>query len=224
MSRIVAICILLLPLFGFESGLAQGFINLNFEMANVPNVPTNQIGAFVSVTDGMPGWTAYYLGQPNLIGHNTVSGGGAVVAIEGPSWPSSQILQGNYTAYVIGSTAGPSASAYIEQTGQIPMNSMSIQFYVDQSGFANFQVSFAGNNIPITQIGTGPNYDIMGGNISEYAGQTGLLQFTALPDSGGYLDNIEFLTSPVPEPGAFGFLILGGSVFLGLKRRLKLLP
>jgi hypothetical protein len=54
-----------------------------------------------------------------------VSTGGAAIAIEGPSWPSSQILQGNYTAYIVGSDFGTPASAYIAQTGQIPMNSMS---------------------------------------------------------------------------------------------------
>ena len=166
----------------------------------------------------MPGWSFYDAEAGGQIGHNTLSAGGAAVAIEGPSYPSSDILQGNYTAYVNGSEFGPPTSAYIDQTGQIPMGSMSIQFYVDQSGFANFQVTFAGNLIPTTQIGSGPNYYIMGGNISAYAGDSGNLQFTALPGTGGFLDNILFSTSPVPEPGVLA-LLTTGAVIVGLGRR-----
>src|SRR5262245_62068485 len=121
---------------------AQGFINFNFESANIPDVPTNQVGSLVSVSLGMPGWSASYLVGPDLIGHNTVSGGGAAVAIEGPFSPASQILEGNYTAYVFGSLAGPPKSGFIAQTAQIPNGSLSLQFWVNQSAFSLFQVTF----------------------------------------------------------------------------------
>jgi hypothetical protein len=97
---------------------------------------------------------------------------------------------------------------------------MSIQFYVNQSSFATFQVTFGGNIIPTTQIGTGPNYDIMAGDVSAYAGQMGELRFTAPPGEGGFLDNIQFLTTPVPEPGTLA-LLAAGAVLLRLRRGRK---
>jgi hypothetical protein len=96
-------------------------------------------------------------------------------------------------------------------------------FYTDQSSFATFQVTFGGQPIPVEQIGVGPNYYIMGGDISAYAGQTGELRFTALPDTGGFLDNIQFSMSPVPEPGTMA-LFATGAVFLALRRRRNAMP
>ncbi len=74
--------------------------------------------------------------------------------------------------------------------------------------------------IPVEQLGSGPNYFIMGGDISAYAGETDELRFTALPGTGGLLDNIEFSVSPVPEPGMMGWMMLGG-IFLGSRLRWK---
>jgi hypothetical protein len=209
--------------FGMHSGLSQSFVNLNFESANVPNVPTNQLGGLVSITLGMPGWTANpYVVEPDMIGHNNMSTGGAFVSIDGPSWPSSQILQGNYSDYIVGSRFGTPASAYIAQTGTIPMFSESIVF--DTSLGADFQVTFGGQAIPTEQLGTGANYVIMGGDVSAFAGQSEELRFTALPNvGGGFLDNIQFLTSPVPEPGTLA-LLAAGAAFLGLRRSRKTLP
>jgi hypothetical protein len=218
MKRAVAICILIL-LVGISRGYCQAFTNLNFESANVPNVPTNQLGGLISVALGMPGWTANpYVVGPDMIGHNNMSTGGAFISIDGPSWPSSQILQGNYSAYIVGSRFGTPASAYIAQTGTIPMFTESIVF--DTSLGADFQVTFSGQAIPTEQLGTGPNYVIIGGDVSAYAGQTDELRFTALPNvGGGFLDNIQFLTSPVPEPGTLPFLGAGaGAMMLGLRR------
>jgi hypothetical protein len=214
---VLAICAILL--FGSQCGFSQSFVNLDFESANVPDVPTNQGGGNVSVTLGMPGWTAYLgAGQSSQIFHNDVSGGGALVAIEGPQWPSAEILQGNYTAFIIGSQFSTPTSAAIAQTGQIPMNSESLLFYTSQSSFASFQVTFGGQQIPVEQIGVGPNYYIMGGDISAYAGQTAELRFTALPDTGGFLDNIQFSMSPVPEPATLA-VFATGAVLLALRRR-----
>jgi hypothetical protein len=212
--------LLLLLRVGGERGFCQAFTNLNFESANVPNVPTNQGGAIVLVASGMPGWTANpsALG-PNMIFHNGVSDGGAAIAIEGPQWYSSQILQGNYTAYIVGSRFGTPASAYIAQTGTIPMFTESIVF--DTSLGADFQVTFGGQTIPTEQLGTGANYVIMGGDVSAFAGQSEELRFTALPNvGGGLLDNIQFLTSPVPEPGTLA-LVGVGAALLGLRQGRK---
>jgi len=77
--------------------------------------------------------------------------------------------------------------------------------------------------IPLVQIGSTQNYEIMAGNISTFAGQTGQLLFTALPGTednagSGLLDNIEFSSLPVPEPNEIALAALG-ALFLGFCRR-----
>jgi hypothetical protein len=58
-------------------------------------------------------------------------------------------------------------------------------------------------------------------DISAYAGQTGQLLFSVPPQSsGGILDNIQFSSTPVPEPGTFGLFAMGGALLAW--RRLKL--
>jgi hypothetical protein len=50
------------------------------------------------------------------------------------------------------------------------------------------------------------------------------LLFSVPPQtSGGILDNIQFSTTPVPEPGLFGLFALSG-VFLGCCRLEKAVP
>jgi hypothetical protein len=175
----------------------------------------------------MPGWMAYLNSvQLSQISHNTVSGGGAVVAIEGPQWGGlglGQIPEGNYAAYVMGSTFGTQASASVAQTGQIPQGSESLTFYMSpffssQSSLNIFQVSIGGQIVPLEELGTTPNYDIMGADVSAYAGQTAELRFTALPDTGGYLDNIQFSVSPVPEPETLA-LFATGALLLAFRRK-----
>ena len=55
-----------------SDGYGQGnFINLDFELANVPDIPAGQYGADVSSTDGVPGWTTYIgTNQGTTIRHN----------------------------------------------------------------------------------------------------------------------------------------------------------
>jgi hypothetical protein len=184
-------------------GVAQStFQNLDFEAANVPNVPPLQFGSDVLVTDGVPGWTVYLGGIPqSSMLHNNMSLGAAEVAIYGPQWFSSDILQGNYTVSLQPSTAGPATSASIGQTGLIPQTAESLSFY----GNGGFVVTFNGYQIPLTTLGSGANYTVLGGDISAFAGQTGELLF----QGGGLLDNIQFSNLPVPEPSTFGLSALG---------------
>jgi hypothetical protein len=182
------------------------FQNLDFEQANVPDVPAGQVGSNVSVIDGVPGWTVYLGGiQQSSMFHNNMSLGAAEVAIDGPQWHSSQILEGSYTVSLQHSTAGPATMPAIGQTGQIPQTAESLAFYGGRSVAGAYIVSFAGQTIPVVTIETTPAYIVFGGDISRFAGQTGELLF----QGNGELDNILFLDQPIPEPGVFGLSALG---------------
>ena len=202
---------------------AQGFVNLNFESANVPVVPAGQLGTNVLVSQGIPGWTAYEgLMQVSQIGHNDVSLGGPYLSIQGPQWNSAQILVGNYTMLIQGSFGGaPSGSAAIGQSGLVPIATQSLQF-ISNPG-SNFQVTFNNQIIPIIPINSFPNFTLFGGDISLFAGQSGELRFTGLANGGGLLDSIIFSASSIPEPSIYSLLgcgvLLFGAARATFKRR-----
>src|SRR6266576_909632 len=91
--------------FGLVNTLcAQGFLNLNFEAANISgfspgasNVPTNA---------ALPGWTAHYF-QPGagiepvpVVWYDTASLGGAVISINDTNTGSGFVpLQGRFSAW-----------------------------------------------------------------------------------------------------------------------------
>ena len=205
MKRIVSICLLILWV-GISRGYCQAFTNLDFEQ---PILPLNPVNYQVPTTAAMPGWTAYTYGSPaSQVGYNAVSLGAAAVSLQGPG-SLETILQGSYSVELQPATGGPPGTAAIGQTAQIPGNSLSFTFFA-QLG-SQFQVTFGGQNIPLVEFASTANYDIMGGDISAFAGHTEELRFTG----GGILDNIQFLTSPVPEPGTLA-LLGAGAVLLGL--------
>jgi hypothetical protein len=189
---------------------AQGtFQNLNFEAANVPDVPPGQGGDPVLVSEGVPGWTVYIGGiEQSSMFHNDRSIGAAEVGIYGPQWNSVQILEGRYTVSLQHSTAGPPTMPAIGQWGQIPQAAESLTFYGDRSVIGAYIVSFAGHSIPVATLGSTSTYIIFGGDISAFAGQTGELLF----EGNGELDNIVFSDQPIPEPSVFGLVALGASL------------
>jgi hypothetical protein len=179
------------------------FQNLNFEQANVPVVPFGQFGADVTSLDGVPFWTTYIgSNQVFSIFHNNASLGSAAIAILGPDWSSQSILEGSYTVRLQASTAGPSRTAAIGQTGQIPAGTQSLEFF----GTGGYTVTFAGQQITLVSLGSTASYTIFGGDISSFAGQTGELRI----QGGGLLDNISFSNQAIPEPSMFGIFVLGG--------------
>jgi hypothetical protein len=182
------------------------FQNLNFEQALVPDIPSGQGGNIVSVSNGVPGWAVYLGGvQQSSMVHNDRSLGAAAVAIDGPQWASSQILEGKYTVSLQHSTAGPAITAAIGQTGQVPQTAESLAFYGDRSVIGAYVVTFAGQPISLVTLGSTSAYIIFAGDISPFAGQTGELLF----QGNGELDNITFSNLPIPEPSVFGLSTLG---------------
>lgn len=110
---------------------AQAFTNLDFESATVSNLAPNT-EEYVSVADGLPGWSAYIgTNQLAVVGHNVITLGAANVGVFGPDYYSeefTQALQGAYSAILQPGGFSPSESASIAQTGLIPASANSVQF------------------------------------------------------------------------------------------------
>ncbi len=187
-----------------QTALTQGFINLNFESANVAAYGPGPTG--VPTTNGIPGWTAYIFGNPqSYIFYNTLSLGAASVDLQGTNSGFTPI-QGRFFVLLQGNSGGQPISAGIGQTGQIPMDALALTFW-GISGQSN--VTFNGQVLNVNRIGTTGSYGIYGADISAYAGQTGELLFTAYAAQWQYVDNIQFLSTPIPEPGSLALAALG---------------
>ena|ERR1035438_202029 len=222
-------------LFGAGRVTGQGtFQNLDFESATVIPAPGG-----IYASNAIPGWTAYYGSSANptksstsIIGYDGVSLGGATVFLEDGTHPlggGPNPLQGLYSVLLEGSEDGVTAAS-IGQSGQIPLNANSLTFILNLNPTVfgrNLQITFNGQIIPFVQIGSTANYDIMGGNISSFSGQTGQLLFTALGGTEftvgyGLLDNIQFSDQSVPEPNLFSLSAVGACLvgwrFLGRRR------
>jgi len=204
------LCVLLaaLPLVALSQGT---FGNLNFEQANP--VPAGQ-PFIVAASNGIPGWVSY-LGP--TIFYDTVSLGGAAISLHDSASLFYQPLQGSYGILLQGSGAGPDVSAAIGQTAQIPIGSLSLRYWADP--LSRLQVTFGGQLIEMVKLGSTVNYDVLGGDISMFAGQTAELRFTGPANAGGFFDNVFFSAQQIPEPSAVGLFGLGALLF-GCRSRL----
>ena len=187
---------------------AQSFLNLNFEAANVSAYGAGSIPAI----NGIPGWTPYVNGsQVSQILYNTINLDEPAVTIQGTNSSSLTPIQGNFSVLLQGgSVYATGSSSAIGQTGQIPITAQSLTFW----GGDNY-VSFNGQPLSIVLLGIGsnPNYNIYGADISAFAGQTGQLLFTAPKLTGAIIDNIQFSSSTVPEPSELALGALGALLF-----------
>jgi hypothetical protein len=225
-SKLISIIFTAAILSWTEASFAQGFTNLNFESATFDVDPAGRFYPYsVYASNAIPGWTAYIGGFPQTdILSNGFTLNDAAVSLQGTNgmiqafaafagqW--SILLQASYQEIA-------PATAAIGQTGLIPLLDKSLIFCANTSLSVisnNLQVTFNGSIIPYSAIGAGIGYTIYGANISGFAGQTGQLLFTAGYDTYAELDNIQFSSSPIPEPSAF-YLAALGALFLGFRRR-----
>jgi hypothetical protein len=227
---------------GIARGFCQAFTNLNFESANIPS--GTQPNSSIDISSAMPGWSAYqYSSQTGTEGapvyYDEISGGGPIIALDdknasaGPGLPFTP-LQGKYSAVLQG--GGPPLGQYsvtISQTGLVPAGTESLQVYVGTTTqylfpVGDFIVALGGQTIDMVPLQTFSTYTVYGGDVSAFANNDETLSFTSLPPVGTppsmlILGNIQFLTSPVPEPGTLSLLGTGATL-LGLRRGRKYLP
>lgn len=204
----------------------QGFVNFDFENPILPLMP---VYFQVPASQAIPGWTVYMASstygtnQLEQIVYNTIDLGGGGAFLEDANAPSGggpPPIQGAYSVLLHGSRAAGPYTFSIGQTGPIPLTAQSLTFFAQAY---NYQVTFNGQLISFNVLSNAANYSVYGADISNYAGQTGELLFSALgysqDTSAGYLllDNIQFSSTPIPEPSVLGLLALSGILF-GLRR------
>ena len=199
----------------------QGFLDLDFESANVSAYSS---GDAVPVTNAFPDWSAY-MGPPgnptelslSTVLYDGVTTGGALISLQNanalaPNGP----IQGNYSAFLEGSIPGAESTASLGQIGNIPVNAESLIFW---DYCSELNVSFDGQALSLLTISNTVNYTVYAADISSFAGETGQLLFTAPVDEGAILDNIQFSSSPVPEPGTLALCALGALSFALCQRK-----
>lgn len=220
-SGIVTIGLLL---FGDQVVYSQSFVNLDFEDAEIiPLVGNPYYPYAVASTNALPAWSVYVGGTTdNVVHYDDLSLGAAWVSIHDTNSIAVtdgffSILQGRYTVALQPLFPGGAISAAIGQVGTVPATSQSIRFYAT----GQIAVSFAGQGIPTFLLGSTPTYNIYGGDISAFDGQTGELKFQGIVVPGGFgpaLDNIFFSNQPIPEPSSFALFGVG-ALLLGFFRR-----
>ena len=196
----------------------QGFVNLDFESANVSGYSPG----YVPISATLPSWTAYYgpSGNPTqsgalaTIAYNSLSLGGALVVLVDTNMGSPYTaIQGTYSLLLEGSTPFAATSASIGQTGTIPLTAQSLTFI---GRIGSLQISFNGQPLTYLITGSTANYNIYGADVSAFAGQTGQLLFTS-PVTSALLDNIQFSSTSVPEPSIISLFAVS-AVFFGFRR------
>lgn len=195
---------------------AQGYVNLDFESPILPLVP---VFSEVPAANAIPGWKPYVGGVAvSSVLYNTVTLGSAAVCLHDAGSVYAP-LEGDYSVLLLSSDAihGLQSSA-IGQSGQIPAYALSLYFIASNPSLV---VTFDGNLLPTTTVGTSGANLLLGADISAYAGMTGELLFTR-PTGGGaaFLDAVSFSSTTIPEPTTLTLAALG-SAFLMWRRQRK---
>ena len=197
---------------------AQGFANLDFELATVANLPPGET-EWVTAANGLPNWTVSFgTNQQISVTHNSMTVGALNVSILGPTLsPSGFIIQGSYTAILQPGVADQTVvAASISQVGLVPSGTQSLFF---STGFARLTsedllVSLAGQPLTLFLINQNGENALYAADVSAFAGTTVDLSFSAMPARyplfGGFtIDSIYFSSQAVPEPSGLSLVGLG---------------
>jgi hypothetical protein len=192
------------------------FTNLNFGSARIVPAKPGDYSEIVA-SSALPGWTVYYGATPqSTIGYDQTSIENANASLFDSACRTgapSGFTDGGYYLLLqegdLGSSmpgdTPPWVAVSIAQTAEIPPSANTLTF---RASVAQFTVFFGSTLLPVTVQSSHQGFDIYDCDISALAGQTGELRFTAC-DPTVYLDDIQFLSSAVPEPGSLGLLGAG---------------
>ncbi len=200
----------------FTNADGQGFVNLNFEAATIQPDPSNPYYPdAVYSSNAIPGWstTGGFLG-PNDIGYNLFSLGSTHITLVGTN-ATIRAIDGKFGVFLYGGDTASSVT--LSQTAILPADAASILFKAQYSGAPGgiLLVSVGGQNIPFSSISTGSDYTLYGGNVSAFAGQSEQLVFSVLAGENFWnIDDIQFSSTPVPEPHGL-CLLSAGALLLG---------
>jgi len=204
--------------------LAVQFTNLNFDAA-AATTGSAHVGDYLPASVAIPGWTALIEETPSPVIFNTITtGSSAIVLTKFGSLFSPSPLSGQFSVVLISGFTGVATpqptSASISQTGLVPGTASSLRFIAQGD---EPQVLASGTSLPVFLLGTTPNYNLYGTDISPFAGTEIELKFHR-PHTANFtgftLDDITFSTEPVPEPSVIALLSLAGAVsFWHLRRR-----
>lgn len=215
LSRIACFVAISFALLRNVSG--QEFVNLDFEDATIAPTPVGGSTYPADPAQCFPGWTVG--GSGTVVSYNDLSIGAPAVDLMGPYFPNAfnyTPLQGSYS--VLLQYFGYAGSApTLSQTGLVPFGTESINFLVG-TGETDAVVTLNGVSIPLVSISGGR----LAGDISAFANTVAQLTFSTTGSTGYagnwlYFDDIQFSTSPVPEPSILGLLASGG-LFFSLRR------
>ena len=202
-----------------QNGQAQGFVNLNFESANVSGFSPNS--SDVPISSALPGWSGAYGSTPvSQVWYDGISLGGTIISVVDNKVSDSSFdpIQGVYSAYLFG---GSSDAAAISQTGLVPTGTKSLQVKIQSRG-TPFNVTLGGQTLNLIPLQTSSAFTLYGADISSSAGLTEALSFTS-PTTAGVppnfleVDGVVFSPSSVPEPCTWA-LLLCGAVLFGVAR------
>jgi hypothetical protein len=214
----------------------QGFVNLNFESANLPVIPAGQYGGNVSASAALPGWRVFYgtnSAPETAVLHNNATLGTRSLSVFGPYFTDYPIIEGQFMPFLqtgFGGSPGASGIVTIEQTGLVPVSAQSLQFKVginNQIGVGldtNFLVSLNGQTLSLVPLETTATYATYGVDVTSFAGQVSDLRFTSYgtvirPLNWVAVDSFQFLSTAVPEPSTWALLVLGSALFWCAARR-----
>jgi hypothetical protein len=222
---------ILLAVFALRgNGAAQGFVNLDFENAQiVPLAGSPYYPYGIAATNALPGWTVFVgNSQQSQITYNDPALGSTWVNL----WATNEyVIDGDYSVLLQGglNDSGDS-SASISQIGLVPVGTESLLFKAQtypngELPAGSLLVSLGGQNISFFVVSTEPNYTLYGGNIpSAFAGQSEQLTISALEgystDYGWTIDDIQFSPSSVPEPNVLCLSALSGLLLMWRTRRI----
>jgi hypothetical protein len=194
-----------------QNGYGQGFVNLDFESAQI--IPASgSLPNGIDTTNALPGWTIFVgATRQSQITYNNPALGATWVYLNATNGAN---ISGNFSVVLQGGLSASAAS--ITQTGLVPASAMSL-FFEAQPSVGTLQVSLGGQNLSFIALSVGVNYTLYAADISAFAGQTQQLTFSALQDSqhlynNWNIDNIQFSSTAVPEPGTLALVGLGSAL------------